>query len=78
MRTAVVNGASKLLRLTESEVIEVLGKPDGNELYKRNQKFYYYSVTPGVSCPAGNQPSERLVVRFNAMGICKEAYLERL
>jgi len=30
----------KLKGLSEMDVIRLLGKPDENELYKRNQKFY--------------------------------------
>lgn len=32
----------KLKALSETEIIKLLGRPDQNELYKRNQKFYRY------------------------------------
>ena len=33
---------NKLKGLSEDNVIKLLGRPDQNELYKRNQKFFYY------------------------------------
>jgi hypothetical protein len=67
----------KLLGLSEQDVISLLGKPDENELYTRNQKFYYYYVQPSKACK--NSPSEhskKLVVRFNATGLAKEVGVE--
>src|SRR5687768_15502718 len=59
----------KLLALNELQVVEILGRPDQNELYKRNQKFYYYFLQPSSGCsPGGNDSALRLVIRFNAMG----------
>ncbi|HEY0654240.1 MAG TPA: hypothetical protein VGD65_13970 [Chryseosolibacter sp.] len=66
----------KLLALDEKEVIAVLGRPDRNELYKRNQKFYYYFLQPAPECKLGNEKPLRLVLRFNAMGLAKEVVVE--
>lgn len=68
----------KLLALNEMQIVEVLGKPDENELYKRNQKFYYYQLTPSNQfCPAAPDSSaQQLVIRFNAMGLAKEVSIE--
>lgn len=63
---------SKLLALTETEIIEILGSPDENELYKRNQKFYYYDISPSGQCNSGSSEKYRLMIRFNAMGLAKE------
>jgi len=41
----------KLKGLSEMDVIRLLGKPDENELYKRNQKFYSFFITPGSQLP---------------------------
>ena len=65
----------KLLALTEMQVVEVLGKPDQHELYKRNQKFYHYFLTPAPSCKISDTPSRILTLRFNAMGLVKEVSL---
>jgi hypothetical protein len=68
----------KLLALSELEIVELLGKPDQNELYKRNQKFYYYFVQPSVECDSSNADHPtRLVIRFNAMGLAKEISVEK-
>ena len=66
---------NKLKGLTEMQIIDLLGRPDQNELYSRNQKFYYYSLEPGKACGQGIEP-RRLSVRFNAMGRAKEIELE--
>lgn len=77
---AITRQKDKLLGLSETGLVELLGKPDQNELYKRNQKFYYYFIQPSAEC--NGQPrdehSERLVIRFNAMGLAKEIGVERL
>lgn len=67
----------KLLALKELQVVELLGRPDRNELYKRSQKFYYYYLKPAPKCAhydANN--STRLAIRFNAMGLAKEIAIE--
>ena len=65
----------KLLALDEMKVVALLGKPDANQLYNRNQKFYHYFIHPAPACTDADTPL-KLVVRFNAMGLAKEAYLE--
>jgi hypothetical protein len=65
----------ELKGLAEGDIIKLLGRPDRNELYKRNQKFYYYDLEPGRSCDSiiSNQ---QLIIRFNAMGRAKEVAIE--
>lgn len=67
---------TKLAGLNEMSIIELLGKPDQNELYKRNQKFYFYFLQPGALCGNDSIPALRLSVRFNAMGLAKEVMIE--
>jgi hypothetical protein len=77
MLEALESQTEKLLALSQQEIISLLGKPDENELYKRNQKFFYYFVQPAPTCsdfPTVNP--KKLVIRFNAMGLAKEAALE--
>jgi hypothetical protein len=67
----------ELKGLSEKDIIQILGRPDHNELYKRNQKFYYYDIDPGKACDkqiAGRQ----LVIRFTAMGYAKEVSIESI
>lgn len=67
----------KLLALKEMQIIDLLGRPDRNELYKRNQKFYYYYLKPAPECANYNADnSARLAIRFNAMGLAKEVMIE--
>lgn len=68
----------ELKGLSETQVIQLLGRPDRNELYKRNQKFYYYDLEAGKSCSDSLESNQQLVLRFNAMGRAKEVTIERL
>lgn len=71
------NQKEKLLALKEMQVVELLGRPDKNELYKRNQKFYYYYLKPSPECSTNNpDDNARLAIRFNAMGLAKEIMIE--
>jgi hypothetical protein len=66
----------KLLALNESQIIELLGRPDRNELYKRNQKFFFYDLEAGHSCDSLLMEWSQLSIRFNAMGLAKEVAIE--
>ena len=67
----------KFLALSELDIVDLLGKPDEQELYKRNQKFYYYFLKPSGHCNMISQEqSLRLVIRFNAMGLANEVGTE--
>jgi hypothetical protein len=74
LRTEMV----KLKGLPEMDVISLLGRPDANELYKRNQKFYYYFVSPAPACTSHDSVSQRLVLRFNAMGYAQLVSMEKI
>jgi len=79
MSNAIRSQKEKLLALNEMQIVQLLGKPDENELYKRNQKFYYYYLKPARECGAAfdNQATDtKLVIRFNAMGLAKEVTIE--
>jgi outer membrane protein assembly factor BamE (lipoprotein component of BamABCDE complex) len=67
----------KLLALKEMQIVELIGRPDRNELYKRNQKFFYYYLKPAPECANYNAADHsRLAIRFNAMGLAKEIMVE--
>jgi hypothetical protein len=72
MLDTLTSQQKELLALTETEVIELLGPPDANELYKRNQKFYYYAISPSAGCDGRSDRSYRLMIRFNAMGLAND------
>ena len=65
-----------LLGLSEMQIVNLLGKPDHNELFKRNQKFYFYFLQPGKDCPNQVQDPKYLKIRFNAMGLAKEVSID--
>ena len=77
MLEAISTQKEKLLSLDELDIVKILGKPDQNELYKRNQKFYSYYIHPSKDCDQA-QTSEplKLVIRFNAVGLAKEVSVE--
>lgn len=66
----------KLKGLSEMDVIRLLGKPDQNELYKRNQKFYSFFILPGPNCSPADTVSQKLILRFNAMGYAQRVTIE--
>ena len=75
MRESVKQQKDKLLGLDEMDILNMLGKPDENELYTRNQKFYHYYLEPSPACSSMTaQPgsAEKLTLRFNALGLVKE------
>ena len=74
----ILEQKTKVLALPEKEVIELLGKPDQIELYKRNQKLYHYRISPGASCSSKDSVETELQVRFNAMGRAKEIYVNTI
>ena len=67
-----------LLGLSEMQIVELLGKPDHNELFKRNQKFYLYFLQSGEDCPKSVQDPRCLKIRFNAMGLAKEVSVDQI
>jgi hypothetical protein len=76
MVDAIRREKNKLLSLNEVQVIKVLGRPDRNELFKRNQKFYHYFLEPSEVCSAPLAKPMKLSVRFNAVGLAKEIVIE--
>jgi hypothetical protein len=76
MTAAIKKEKNKLLALNELEIIQVLGRPDRNELFKRNQKFYYYFLEPAEECSTHGDAPLKLSIRFNAMGLAKEVVVE--
>jgi hypothetical protein len=76
MEQAIRNEKDKLLALNEKQIIKLMGRPDQNELYKRNQKFYTYFITAGPACGTPSENPKKLIVRFTAMGLANEVTLE--
>jgi hypothetical protein len=77
MITSLQSQTDKFLALNEQEIISLIGKPDENELYTRNQKFFYYNIEASSSCGSSTvHKPKQLVIRFNAIGLAKEAIVE--
>lgn len=68
---------SQLKGLSEMDILSLLGKPDQNELYKRNQKFFYYFISPGSGCKVASTTPQKLILRFNAMGYAQLVSMEK-
>jgi len=76
LRANLLNQKDKLLGLSEMEMVEVLGKPDEQEIYKRSEKFFYYYLSPSSECENPAPSPERLAIRFNAVGLAKEISID--
>lgn len=72
----LIGQKTELMGLGSNKIHKILGKPDINELYKRNQKFFVYYVEPAGECNEevieGNL---FLIIRFNALGLANEIYM---
>jgi len=78
MQPALEKELVKIKSLSEMDVVALLGKPDQNELYRRNQKFFYYFIEPGTPCTGATEHPARLSVRFNAMGYAQLVVIDQL
>lgn len=77
MRAAIEREKEKLLSLDQIEVVKLLGTPDQHELSSRNEKFFYYFLEPAPACnTTTGTRAVRLVIRFNAVGLAKEVFIE--
>ena len=65
----------------EPDIIDILGRPDGEQLMARGQRIFYYYLESGSQCEQKNNLSEanRAEVRFNALNRVSEiTYLRPL
>jgi hypothetical protein len=64
---------------TSEDIVATLGRPDREDLYSRNQKFYYYYIEPGIHCESGNMKksdAEYVAFRLRAMNRVTEVNFE--
>jgi len=66
----------KLKKLSEMDLLELLGRPDENQLLTRNQKFYIYYLEPGPNCDTPKSDARKLILRINAMSLTKETQIK--
>ena len=76
MKEAITAQKDKLLSLSETDLVKLLGKSDETELYKRSEKFYKYYFNGGPGCAKDTIPASTMIIRFNAMNLAKEVMVE--
>ncbi len=67
----------KLKGLSEGDLVDLLGKPDLNDLSRRHEKFYYFYIDKAPAC-GGDSTANWLIVRFNAVGLSREVAIEKM
>ncbi len=67
----ILTQRTNVLGQRETNIRSTFGPPSKQELYVRNQKFFYYTISSD-SCGAENKSLE---LRFNAIGLVKEMKL---
>jgi hypothetical protein len=73
----ILESQNEILGLTNKQIIRILGKPERNELYSRNQKFFIYQVSPASKCNLSNNTETLfLFIRFNAVGLSQEVFVQ--
>jgi len=73
----IIGYQNEILGLTNKQIIRILGKPERNELYRRNQKFFIYHISPATRCSLTyNGDALFLFVRFNAVGLSQEVFVQ--
>ncbi|EAY26388.1 hypothetical protein [Microscilla marina] len=65
---ALEKNKDKLVKVEAGQLMQLLGRPDKNELYRRNQRFYVYFIDAGSQCKGNNGSLGRtLRVRIDAL-----------
>ncbi len=73
---ALAAQTDKLKALDETQIGQLLGHPDQTELYKRNQKFYYYFLEPSTKCNPSKENAKKLTIRFNSTRVARDVEIE--
>jgi hypothetical protein len=61
---------------SEDAILDWLGQPDKNELYRRSQKFYIYALDPSTECEIYDSTKTRyLHIRFSATNRAQEVMI---
>jgi hypothetical protein len=68
------NVKDQLFGKSEKEIKAILGRPDGEELMERSQRFFYYYIEPGTHCQIKGRLSEanRVQIRFSSLSRVNE------
>lgn len=81
MVSPLLEGQEKVYGYREQNVISFLGKPDGQELYRRGQKFLIYFTEPNSNCQGQEGEDTKiekgtLYIRLDALGKVNELFVE--
>lgn len=76
MKESMIAEKDKLLSLSETDMVNLIGKSDETELYKRSEKFYKYYFNGGPDCAKDSIQASTMIIRFNAMNLAKEVVIE--
>jgi hypothetical protein len=58
--------------LSQAQIVAILGKPDSQELLKRNAKTFTYFVSQGSQCGSGTKEGVALIIHFGALNYVSE------
>ena len=74
----LLDNQDELLGLSNRQIINLLGMPERNELYERNQKFFIYAISPSSRCNIRYQGDKLFMfIRFNAIGLSQEIFIRQ-
>ncbi len=59
-------------KMSEKDIVKILGKPDRQELMTRGQKIYYYALEAGKLCQKKQSRIKVVQVRFDALNRINE------
>ncbi|MCG8475531.1 MAG: hypothetical protein MI784_08665 [Cytophagales bacterium] len=70
----LIEQRDQLKGLSTTQIHKLLGLPNKNQLYDRDQKYYYYSTSPNKKCGShyAKTPETYLRLRFNSIGYVNE------
>jgi len=70
--SSLMEQRTKLMGLSEEEIIKLLGNPDETNLYQRTQKFLVYYTSPGPKCDMPEAGASRFEIRISALHVVNE------
>lgn len=75
LASEIISRKQEIYGFTELEVIKSFGKPDINDLMRRQQKIYHYHLSHEEACP-NDSTTLSLKMKFNAIDQVNEILIE--
>jgi hypothetical protein len=73
----LMDNQEELLDMNTRQIVKLLGVPERNQLYKRNQKFFIYNISPSGQCDTVYDGTPLyLFIHFNAVGVSQEIFIQ--